>query len=584
MSAARRRRDDGPVATAMPHGGAGRVVRVDGPVVEAEGLVGAAMFDLITVGPAALPGEILAIRDGVVTTQVYGYTGGLRVGDVMHGSGHPLQAALGPGLLGGVFDGVLRPLGAVEDRSPSRPREWRFQPATAGGHDVAPGELLGTVQETESILHRILVPPGLRGSLDWMAPSSSVGGESIVATIAGRPVSLTTGWPVRRPRPVGRRLAATARLATGQRIIDLLFPIAQGSTAGVPGGFGTGKTLLLQQIAKWCDADVIVYVGCGERGNEMADVLQELPALDDPRTGRSLMERTVIIANTSNMPIMAREASIYTAVTVAEYYRDMGYDAVVIADSTSRWAEALREFASRTDQLPAEEGYPANLASALAAFYERAGRVETLGGKAASVTVIGSVSPPGADMTEPVTAYTRRFVRCLWSLDRDLAYARHYPAVSWRESFSRDVPSPNAPTANTADADWASRRSGAMALLAEADRLEPLVQLMGAAALPDLERLVLGSARVLREGVLQQDAGSPTDARCGPARQAALLDMALAVNDARKAAAARGVPADHVDAVDLSPAFRARELGPPDDPAPVAAVAARLVALLAALQ
>jgi V/A-type H+-transporting ATPase subunit A len=333
----------------------------------------------------------------------------------------------------------------------------------------------------------------------------------------------------------------------------------------VPGGFGTGKTVLLQQIAKWCDADVIVYVGCGERGNEMADVLRELPELEDPRTGRSLMERTVIVANTSNMPVMAREASIYTGVTVAEYFRDMGLDSVVIADSTSRWSEAMREFASRTGQLPAEEGYPATLASALAAFYERAGRVVTLAGADSSVTIVGAVSPPGGDMTEPVTTHTQRFVRCLWSLDRDLAYGRHYPAVSWRDSFSRDAAGLAAWYSEAGDRSWGERRTRALTALTEADRLESMAQLVGITALAPRERVVLLTGRLLREAVLQQSSLSARDAHCAPAKQAALLDMVLGVGDRCLDLVGRGVPPGALEGHDFSALIRAREDCPPDD-------------------
>jgi V/A-type H+-transporting ATPase subunit A len=370
---------------------------------------------------------------------------------------------------------------------------------------------------------------------------------------------MASEWPVRRPRPVRQRLRADVPLLTGQRALDLLFPIARGSSAAVPGGFGTGKTVLLQQIAKWCDTDVIVYVGCGERGNEMADVLEEISRLNDPRTGRSLLDRTVLIANTSNMPVLAREASIYTGVTVAEFYRDMGYDVVLIADSTSRWAEALRELASRSGALPAEEGYPADLASALAAFYERAGRVTTLGGLQGSVTIIGAVSPPGADMTEPVTTHTQRFVRCLWTLDRDLAYARHYPAVSWTASFARDVEAVAAWQARNGDPAWAQRRARIAGLLAEADRLGTLAELVGVSALPVHERVVLLGGRLLREAVLQQSSLSARDAYSDNSRTTALAQASLDVIDACQALADGGVPAAAIEEQDFSPLLRARE-------------------------
>jgi V/A-type H+-transporting ATPase subunit A len=400
----------------------------------------------------------------------------------------------------------------------------------------------------------------------------------MVATVSGQPVSLTSSWPVRRPRPYRERLDSDAPLVTGQRVIDVLFPVVRGGTTAVPGGFGTGKTVLLQQITKWCDADVIVYVGCGERGNELADMLGELAELPDPRTGGRLAERTVVIANTSNMPMMAREASIYTAATVAEHFRDMGLDAVIIADSTSRWAEALREFASRSGELPAEEGYPASLPSALAAFYERAGRVVTMGGREGSITIIGAVSPAGGDMTEPVTTYTQRFVRCLWTLDRDLAYARHYPAVSWSGSFSRDDAAVAAWHAGQGDMAWADRKSRLAAILAEADRLSSLAELMGVGALPPRERVTILAGRLIREGVLQQSALSAADASCGSARAAALADMVLAVAERCQALAADGVRPDLIEEQDFSPILRARE-----EAATPAAVAGREHAMLAGL-
>jgi V/A-type H+-transporting ATPase subunit A len=366
-------------------------------------------------------------------------------------------------------------------------------------------------------------------------------------------------------------LPADRPLHTGQRAVDLLFPVALGSTVAVPGGFGTGKTMLLQQIAKWCDADVIVYVGCGERGNEMADVIEELSELTDPRTGGRLAERTVTIANTSNMPMMAREASVHTGATVAEYFRDMGLDVVLIADSTSRWAEALREFASRMGELPAEEGYPAGLASQLAAFYERAAAVRTLGGATGSVTVIGAVSPPGGDRTEPVTAHTERFVRCLWSLDRDLAYARHYPAVSWADSFSRDAAALTASHARGGDPEWAERRGRVARLLAEADRLADLVELVGITALPPRERISVLAGRLLREAVIQQNALSPADAYSAPEKTAALVEAVLTVIDRCLEVVDCGAPADAVEAVDFTPLLRARETAGPAETAPVAA-------------
>ncbi|MGZ4256620.1 MAG: V-type ATP synthase subunit A [Gaiellaceae bacterium] len=568
-----------------------RIVRVNGPVVEAEG-VEAAMLDFVEVGPQRLPAEVIALAGDRATVQVYEYTGGLKPGDPIVGSGGPLSAELGPGLLGGVFDGMLRRLSGAGDllapgASPATlpvERRWPFGPAAAAGDELTAGGLLGVVPETETIEHRVLVPPGVSGRVESIVPAGEYTVGEPVAVVGGTGLFLSQRWPVRQPRPFAARLSTGRPLSTGQRAIDLLYPLAQGSSAGVPGGFGTGKTVLLQQIAKWCDADVIVYVGCGERGNEMADVLSELPGLEDPRTGRSLLERTVLIANVSNMPVMAREASIHTGVTVAEYYRDMGHDVVLIADSTSRWAEALREVASRTDELPAEEGYPAGLASALASFYERAGRVRTAEGAEGSVTIIGAVSPPGGDMAEPVSAHTRRFVRCVWSLDRDLAYARHYPAVSWRDSSSRDAEAIGAWHALQGDWAWRERRAQALRLLAEADRIEAVAQLVGAGSLPDEERVVLVTARLLREGVLQQSALSENDAHSAPEKQAALLQLVLDLHERCLELLRGGVPAAAIEEADLSAAIRARDSTPPDASAEVIdEIRARLLARLGAL-
>jgi V/A-type H+-transporting ATPase subunit A len=543
----------------------GRVRRVNGSLVEVEGLDGVRMLDLVEIGDSQLMGEVVSVRGTRATAEVHEYTGGLVVGAPARSLHRPLSARLGPGLLGGVFDGLLRPISNAAtflrpgETSYEDKRSWPFLPKVAIGEQVVAGQVLGVVDEGPAFEHRVLVPPGCEGRVEWIATEGHYTVVGRVATIGRRDVELADSWPVRRARPSRRRLAQTVPLITGQRALDLLYPIARGSTAAVPGGFGTGKTILLQQVAKWCDADIIVYVGCGERGNEMADVLDDLSQLDDPRTGRRLSERTVLIANTSNMPVMAREASIYTGMTVAEYFRDMGLDTVVIADSTSRWAEAMREFSSRTGELPAEEGYPASLASALAAFYERAGRVETLGGQEGSVTVIASVSPPGGDFTEPVTAHTQRFVRCFWTLDRDLAYARHYPAVSWHGSFSRDADLLARWRVDRGDDTWPSSRARSLALLAEADRLESLAELVGASALPDRERVALLGARLLREGVLQQSALSEHDGFCGPDKQSALLEMVLAVYDRFREMLESGVSATTIEEEDLGDVIRARD-------------------------
>ena len=563
-----------------------QVRRVNGPLIEVDGLAGVAMNDQVAVADGGLLGEVVGIREGRLTVQVYEYTGGLRPGDPAVGLGRPLSARLGPGLLGGIFDGLLRPLDGAPDwlapgRRPTGPsRSWPFLPRAPLGGQVEAGAELGTVTEG-AFTHRILLPPGTAGQLEWLAPGGPLGPDDRVATVGGVDVGLSSSWPVRRPRPFRERIQASKPLVTGQRVLDTLYPLSTGGAGTVPGGFGTGKTILLQQIAKWCDADIIVYVGCGERGNELADVMGDLGELTDPRTGRRLAERTVIIANTSNMPVMAREASIYTGITVAEYFRDMGLDAVVIADSTSRWAEALREFASRSGELPAEEGYPAGLASALAAFYERAGAVATLGGDEASVTTITAVSPPGGDMTEPVTAHTERFVRTLWSLDRDLAYARHYPAVSWRGSFSRDAELVGAWHARQGDLGWAGRRARINAMLAEADRLAAVAELVGIGALPGKERVVLLAGRLLREGVLQQNALSTNDAYCAAPKQAILAEAVLRVYERATELVDQGVAAETIEGLDFARLLRAREdVGPGD----VEGVAAARDSVLAALE
>ena len=583
-------------------GSGGQVTRVSGPLVEVRGLAGLAMSDIVEVGTYRLPGEVVAISGDRATVQAYEYTGGLAPGDAAAGRGEPLSARLGPHLLGGVFDGLLRPLdGAGSWLDPARPAlaggardaeaagpagpaaGFGFTPQASDGDILTAGASLGTVANAGGVSYRVLVPPGISGTVGGLRPGGQVTADEVVATVGGQPVRLTSSWPVRRPRPYAERLDGGAPLQTGQRVVDVLFPVTRGGTSAVPGGFGTGKTVLLQQITKWSDADVIVYVGCGERGNELADMLTELADLTDPRTGGRLAQRTVVIANTSNMPMMAREASIYSGAAVAEFFRDMGLHVVVVADSTSRWAEALREFSSRNGEMPAEEGYPAGLASALAAFYERAGRVVTGGGWEGSITIIGAVSPAGGDMTEPVTAYTQRFVRCLWTLDRDLAYARHYPAISWGGSFCRDAAIVGNWRARNGDPGWTDRRARLSGLLAEADRVGELAELMGVTALPPRQRMAI-LARLAREGVLQQSAVSTTDAYCDSARAGALVDLVLAVGDRCQELAQRGVSAALIEEQDFSPVLRAKEDArtPEQVRALAAAMLTRLDALAAA--
>ena len=559
----------------MNTAGRGQVTRINGPLVEVEGLPNLSMLEVLALGPERIPAQAVSISGNQATLQAYEYTGGLRAGDAAEPTGRRLSALLGPGLLGRVFDGLLRPLSsaplwltaerqsAVDDPAVLQ-EQWRFRPTVRAGAEVAPGDVLGTVDDAGSVEFRVLVPPGVQGRVEQVADGVIRAGDD-AARVGGVGVPLAQPWPVHTPRPVTARLAGTVPLHTGQRVLDLLFPLPRGSAAAVPGGFGTGKTLLLQQIAKYSDADVIVYVGCGERGNEMSDVLDGLSRLEDERTGGRLIDRTVIIANTSNMPMMAREVSIDTGVTVAEFFRDMGHDAVVIADSTSRWAEALREFANRNGDLPAEEGYPANLASELASFYERAGLMQTLGGTTASVTVIGAVSPPGGDMTEPVTTDTQRFVRSLWLLDRDLAYSRHYPAVSWRGSFSRDAEELGRWHAGNGDPGWTGRRARAQLLLADADRVAALAEIIGAASLPGHEQMVLLGARLLRDGVLVQNALSPNDGYCSAAKGAALLQAVLDTVEVCQDLVGRGVPPERIEEVDFTPLLRLREETGPRD-------------------
>ena len=556
-------------------GETGTVTRVSGPLVEISGLPGLSMLEVVNVGPDGIAAQAVSINGDSATVQAYEYTGGVKAGDPVARTGHQLAGLLGPGLLGTVFDGLLRPLSSAplwltQQRQSSAEdpvvleTEWGFSPVVSVGDTVRAGQVLGTVPDAGTLEFRVMVPPAVSGEVTWLA-EGKVRPLDPVAVVGGVEVPLAQRWPVHQPRPFGERITDLAPLQTGQRVLDLLFPVPRGAAAAVPGGFGTGKTLTLQQIAKWSDADVIVYVGCGERGNEMADVLDGLSGLDDPRTGGKLIDRTVIIANTSNMPMMAREASIASGVTVAEFFRDMGYDAVVIADSTSRWAEALREFANRNGDLPAEEGYPASLASELAAFYERAARVRTLGGATASVTVIGAVSPPGGDMSEPVTTGTQRFVRTLWLLDRDLAYSRHYPAVSWRGSFSRDAESLGRWYSAHGDPQWTARRARASLLLAEADRLTALAEIIGASSLPGHEQMVLLGGRLLRDGVLLQNALSPNDGYSSADKGAALLQTVLDVVEACQAMVGRGVPPADVERYDFSPILRLREdTGPTD--------------------
>jgi V/A-type H+-transporting ATPase subunit A len=542
----------------------GRITRVSGPVVLSSGMGGAGLYDVVEVGRARLAGEIIRMDGSGATIQVYEENTGMAPGEPVVSLGRPLSALLGPGILGSIYDGTQRPLSAlkavsgdflvpgVKGERLDGARRWRFEPRLAVGDTVKGGSLLGLVQETSVVEHRILAPPGTApATIRSIVPAGDYGvADTIAETSRGELLRLAHEWPLRKPRPSLRRLPPSEPLITGLRVIDILFPISKGGAAAVPGGFGTGKTMAQHSIAKWCDADIIVYVGCGERGNEMTDVLQEFPKLVDPRSGRSLMERTVLIANTSNMPVAAREVSIYTGITLAEYYRDMGYAVAVMADSTSRWAEALRELSGRLEEMPAEEGFPAYLPTRLAEFYERGGRVESLGCGEGSVSIIGAVSPPGGDFSEPVTQHTKRFVRCFWALDRDLAYARHYPAISWTESYSEYAEELLA-WWDGVNPDWREVRKRALDLLKREQRLEQIVRLIGPDALPDEQRLVLITADLIKTGFLQQSSFDEIDKYCAPEKQVLLLRIIMEFHRRAEVAIKAGAPLVKITALPL---------------------------------
>jgi V/A-type H+-transporting ATPase subunit A len=523
----------------------GCVIRVAGPVVEAKGMAQAVMHELVEVGKEGLIGEIIRLEGERATIQVYQNTSGLKLNEPVLGTGNPLSVELAPGLVGNVFDGIQRPLEVlrtiagpfikqVRGVSPlSRDKKWAFTPKAKVGNKVASGDIIGTVTETELVEHSILIPPTMQGKLVQIAPQGDYAITETIATVESNgsktELSMLQKWPVRKPRPHSRRLLASAPLITGQRVIDMFFPVAKGGSASIPGGFGTGKTIIQQQLAKWSDANLVIYVGCGERGNEMVDVLTSFPKLVDPTTGHPLMERTILIANTSNMPVSAREASIYTGITIAEYYRDMGYSVALMADSTSRWAEALREVSGRLEEMPAEEGFPSYLPSRLAEFYERTGVVETLGAKkrVGSICAIGAVSPPGGDFSEPVTQHTKRFTRVFWALDPELADARHYPAINWIQSYSGYISELAGWWHNQVDKEWNSYREEAMRILQAEDDLKNIVKLVGPEALPDRQRLILETARIIRTAFLQQNALDSVDTYCSPQKQFRMLKIIL---------------------------------------------------------
>ncbi|ABE52165.1 ATP synthase subunit A [Methanococcoides burtonii] len=535
----------------------GEIYRVAGPVVTVIGIK-PRMYDVVKVGHEGLMGEVIRIKGEQATVQVYEDTSGLKPGEPVMNTGLPLSVELGPGLLESIYDGIQRPLPVLQEKMGNfiqrgvtangldRERVWEFKPTVSKGDEVKGGNILGLVQETKNIEHKIMVPPSISGTIKEIKAGSFKVDETICVLTDGTEISMMQKWPVRGPRPVAKKLMPTKPLITGQRILDGMFPIAKGGTAAIPGPFGSGKTVTQQQLAKWSDTDIVVYIGCGERGNEMADVLNEFPELEDPKTGRPLMERTVLIANTSNMPVAAREASVYTGITIAEYYRDMGYDVSLMADSSSRWAEAMREISSRLEEMPGEEGYPAYLSARLSEFYERAGAVNSLAGLDGSITVIGAVSPPGGDFSEPVTQNTLRIVKVFWALDAKLSQRRHFPSINWLTSYSLYTQGLADWYSENVGADWTQLRDDAMDLLQQESELQEIVQLVGSDALPEDQQLTLEVARMVREYFLQQNAFHPVDTYCPFDKQYKLLKSITRYGELATAALESGVPMNKI--------------------------------------
>ena len=539
----------------------GKVKRVNGPVLQISGITDAKMMELVHVSDAGIVGEIVKLNEDQATVQVYEDATGISPGDNVYGSGMSLSAELGPGLIGNIYDGIQRPLEEIRTVSGdfigrgidvpaiSHEKLWHFVPVASPGDIVSRGFIIGKVQETERVEHRIMVPADAGEDLEIVSIADE-GDYRVTDQIAmvqdksGRamPLTMVQHWPIRVPRPIKDHMDLGTPLVTGLRVIDTLFPLAKGGTVAIPRGFGTGKTMTQHSIAQWCDADIIVYIGCGERGNEMTDVLREFPHLVDPRTGLSLMQRTILIANTSNMPVSAREASIYTGITMAEYYRDMGYSVAIMADSTSRWAEALRELSGRMEEMPAEEGFPAYLPTRIAQFYERAGHMRTLSGNEGSVSVIGAVSPPGGDFSEPVTQHTRRFVRAFWGLDRSLASARHYPAISWLDSYSEYIDEVRRWWDGQSQGKWYENRKRIMELLQKEVRLQQIVKLVGPDALPDSQNFILEVCSLFKTAFLQQNAFDEIDRYCSIEKQIKMLSVILHYYDLGAEAISKGVP------------------------------------------
>ena len=536
----------------------GTITLINGPVINATGMSHFAMRELVQVGELGLTGEILQMDGSDSVIQVYEDTTGIKVGEPVRGLGRPLSVCLGPGLIGHIIDGIGRPLDRLMEKEGSflargtkldpidMERSWEVVPTCKVGDVVSGGMIVATIKETELIENRVLIPSGVEGEIEFIVAPGFYKTSEVVARITGMdgkstPVMMYHYWPVRMPRPYKERLLPDEPLITGQRVIDGLFPISKGGVAAIPGGFGTGKTVTQHQLAKWSDAKVVVYIGCGERGNEMTQVLEEFPSLEDPYSKKPLMQRTILIGNTSNMPVAAREASIYTGITIAEYYRDMGYDVAMMADSTSRWAEALRELSGRLGEIPAEEGFPAYLATRLAEFYERAGKVRTFGDKTASITVIGAVSPAGGDFTEPVTRHTKRFIRCFWALDASLAHARHFPAISWMDSYSEYADEVKDWYHQNVDPSWSALRDETRVILAEDDGVQQTIRLMGEDVLPDEQKLTALTASLLKNAYLQQNSFSD-DSFCPPLKGVTIMKMILSFHKQAKLLVAKGCP------------------------------------------
>ncbi|MFY9195692.1 MAG: ATP synthase subunit A [Methanoculleus sp.] len=538
----------------------GVLKRISGPVVTAVGL-DAHMYDVVKIGHEELMGEVIKIQGEDIIIQVYEDTAGIRPGEPVENTGLSLAVELGPGLLTSIYDGIQRPLEVLVDkmgdfieRGVSAPglsheKKWEFVPTVGAGDVVEAGDILGTVQET-NIVHKVMVPPNVKGGKIKKISGGSFTIDEIICTLEdGTEITMLQRWPVRVPRPTKEKLNPDIPLITGQRILDGLFPIAKGGTAAIPGPFGSGKTVTQQQLAKWSDSEIVVYIGCGERGNEMTEVLTEFPELEDPKTGKPLMERTVLIANTSNMPVAAREASVYTGITIAEYFRDMGYDVSLMADSTSRWAEAMREISSRLEEMPGEEGYPAYLAARLSEFYERAGRVVNLNGTEGSVSVIGAVSPPGGDFSEPVTQNTLRIVKVFWALDAKLSQRRHFPAINWLDSYSLYLDALDDWYDREVSPEWNPLRAWAMGVLQKEAELQEIVQLVGSDALPDEEQITIEVARMIREVFLQQNAYDPVDTYCSMSKQYDMMKAIRYYADLARAAQASGATPQQIVSV-----------------------------------